>query len=86
MREIGTGFNGIANILINVFTNIFNTLESITIGGISLLQIILTIMILSALIPLLFTIPGGAVIESKNYARNEKRKKEMRSIKKRKGK
>lgn len=79
MREIGTGFNGIANILINVFTNIFSTLQSITIGGISLLQIILTIMILSALIPLLFTIPNGAVVESKKYARNERAKSEKRS-------
>ena len=47
--------------IINIFTKLFSILDSITFMGISLLQYSITILILSAVINLLITIPDTNV-------------------------
>lgn len=63
--------------VINIFTYTFNTLNSITFMGTSLLKVILTITILGALLPVLLTISQtqGVNAERRAYkkARNEAR-------------
>ena len=74
--DITNNFNSIFNIMLDLFSYIFNQLNSITIGGVSLLSIFITILIFSAVLPLLFTLASSGTIYSVNYAKSEKRKAE----------
>lgn len=50
--------------VVKIFSWMFNILDSITFAGTSLLRVIVTIIILSVLIPVIFTIGKGASISA----------------------
>lgn len=70
--EIGSSFNSILNLIFDLISYCFAQLDAITIGGVSLLSIAVTLLILSAVIPILFTIASSGVGYSHNYAINER--------------
>lgn len=64
--------------VLRIFTYTFNTLDSITFMGTSLLKVILTITVLGALLPVLLTVvqTQGVKAEKRAYrnSRNEAKK------------
>lgn len=63
--------------VINMFTWIFNTLDSITFAGTSLLRISVTIFILSCLIPIILTVgKSSSVVASRSERVKSKKGKE----------
>lgn len=62
------------NQVISIFTKCFNILDSITFSGTSLLKVIVTIIIISVLIPVILTISKDvSVIGAKSERIREKR-------------
>ena len=59
MRDISSFMSWFINQVVNIFKFSFETLDSITFGGTSLLRVILTILVLSILIPVVLTIAKG---------------------------
>lgn len=57
MRDITTFMEQFITLILNAFIWIFETLDSIKFSGISLLQYIITLIILGVILPILFTIP-----------------------------
>lgn len=61
--------------VVSIFTKMFNILDNITFAGTSLLKVMLTISILSALLPVLLTIvnnPGKLGSKSERVKPNER--------------
>lgn len=54
--DISVFFNWFMNEIVKLFKSFFNILDSITFNGVSLLQFSLWCLILSALIPIIFSI------------------------------
>lgn len=82
--DISSFLNEFFELILSIFVNCYNILDSITFNGISLLQYILTLNVLSALILVLFTIvPSYSVSNAKSYSVRErhiaKRRKERSS-------
>lgn len=61
-------------LVVNMFTSIYNTLDSITFMGTSLLKFSLTIMILASLVTVLFTIANSYVVNGERFGRAEGRR------------
>lgn len=62
MREIGGFFTSFLNLCIQGFTFAYNTLDSITIYGVSLLSILFSFFIIGSLISVVMTMaPNGLV-------------------------
>lgn len=74
MHDIGTFMTWFLNQVYIIFTYTYNTLDSIQFGGISLLVLSLSILILGALIPIFLTLPGGIHSYSSRIGRKEKTK------------
>lgn len=55
--------------VVTLFTKIFSLLDSVTFSGTSLLKVTLTILILSALIPILLTIGKSGIAHSERSGR-----------------
>jgi len=70
MRDITNFMTWWIQQVANIFTYIFNTLNSITFANTSILKVIINIMILSALIPVILTIAQSKTI---NNSMKEKR-------------
>lgn len=54
--DISSFFNSFLNLMVTGVTYCFNTLDRISFNGVTLLQFCLWVMILSALIPIVFTV------------------------------
>lgn len=65
MRDITSFMEQFINLILNAFVWIFNTLDSIKFGGISILSYLVTLIILGTILPLLFTIPKNNVREKR---------------------
>lgn len=69
--------------IIKLFTKCFNLLNSITFYNISLLQYIISLLILGVIIEILFTlVSSNGISSSREYVRKEKRNKEIREARK----
>lgn len=80
--DITTGLNNAINIIINLITYTFDKLNSIEFAGITLLEYSITILIISVILPLLFTLVNSSAINSgRNYANERKRIKQRESKK-----
>jgi hypothetical protein len=66
-------FNWFLNQFLNIIRYCFDQLDAITISGVSLLDISVTILILGAILPIVFTFATSSVSASRNYSINEKR-------------
>lgn len=62
--------------VVKIFTFVFSTLDNITFMGTSLLNVILTIVILSALLPILLTIARSSRVSRSGHVKGEKYDKE----------
>ena len=63
------------NQILNIFTWCFNLLNNITFYNISLLQYIISLLILGVILEILFTlVSSNGVRSSKEYMRKEKKK------------
>ena len=58
---------------ITIFTYTYNTLANITFGGINLLMFSIAILVLSALLPVFLTLPGGTIRQIDRATRKEKK-------------
>lgn len=64
--DITNGVNQLVNMLLQIMQDSWNKLESITIWETSLLQMIITIFVLSVVIPIIFTlVKSGSATGSK---------------------
>lgn len=72
--DISTFMTWFLNQVINIFTYTYNTLNSITFMGTSLLKVILTITILGAMLPVLLTVvqTQGVKAEKRAYKKSHK--------------
>lgn len=63
------------NQIINIFTWCFNLLNSITFYNISLLQYIISLLVLGVILEILFTlVSSNGIKNSREYMRKEKKK------------
>lgn len=60
--------------VVNIFTKTYNILDSITFMGTSLLKVIITISLLSIIIPILLTIPINREIQVKEKTEKKTKK------------
>lgn len=60
--DITNGINSCLTLLINIFTNLFNKLDSIQIWGTTLLNIYINITIIGVMIPIIITIANSRAI------------------------
>lgn len=87
--DITNNLNNAINMIINLITYTFDKLNSIEFAGISLLEYSITILVVSVILPLLFTLVNSSAInggrnyanERKRIAEQERRKKERQSKK-----
>lgn len=76
--DITEFFTWFMNQFINIMGWAFGTLNNITINGVSLLMIILTIVVIGTIIPILMTIPNVdkvRVIEKERTSKNDNKSK-----------
>lgn len=67
------------NQILNIFTWCFNLLNEITFYNISLLQYIISLLVLGVIIEILFTlVTSNGIGSSREYMKKEERKKEIR--------
>lgn len=78
-RDISSGFEWVLSSLLSLMTECFNTLDSITFRGISILDFLITIFIIGIVLPLIITLLKSAPVESRSYYKREKRSSERRS-------
>lgn len=69
--DITTNFENCLTLLLSIFTNLFNKLDSIEIWGTTLLNIYINIVIIMALIPVILTLANTNRIAQE---RSERRK------------
>lgn len=70
MTDISGFFSSFVNALISMFGSFFDTLDSITFNGISLLDFTITLFVLGVAIPLVITLlPSRAVHSVRDYDR-----------------
>lgn len=56
MRDISSGFDAVIDLILQGFRFVYDTLDSITFHGISLLDFILWVLALSIILPILITL------------------------------
>lgn len=75
-------FNWFFNQLLNIMRYCYTQMDSITISGVSFLDISVTIIILGAILPIVLTFANSGISLSRNYASSERynalRRKESR--------
>lgn len=67
--DITNNFNNCLSLLISIFTNLFNKLDSIQIWGTTLLNIYVNIVIIGAMIPIILTLANTARMGQERYDR-----------------
>lgn len=65
------------NLVVNTFTRLFNILDSFEFAGTTLLEVIISIVIISAMLPILLTIANTITVQS-NKAQARRDRKERR--------
>ena len=66
------------NLIINTFTTLFNILDSFEFMGTTLLEVIISIVIISAILPILLTLANTITIQS-NKAQAKRDRQERRN-------